>query len=118
MELVLYNRHIPSILDTPIYSHFCSYLSNLPVSERDQLEGVVNVPLLVRLVQCEEDELFEVLCFHSQSGRVEKAIEQLHGVNCHEEAEKLLSYVAAQKSSHASLMGVTSAFRSLKGFFS
>ena len=119
LELTLYNRHTVAIYDTPIYPRLCAYLSNPPIRERGQLEGVIDVPLFVRLVQCKEDELFEVLCFHSLSGRVEKAVHQLEDGGLHDEANKLLELVSQRGvGSGASLMGVTSAFRSLKGFFS
>ncbi|XP_019858990.1 PREDICTED: neuroblastoma-amplified sequence-like [Amphimedon queenslandica] len=119
LELILYNGHIGTILNTPIYPELCSYLSSPPIKGRDQLQGVIDVPLLARMVQCKEDELFEILCFHSPSGRVERAVHQLEDEGFHDEAGKLLEMVSQRGTgSGASLMGVTSAFKSLKGFFS
>ena len=87
--------------------------------ERDQLQGNIDVPLFARMVQCKEDELFEILCFHSLSGRVERAVHQLEDEGFHDEASKLFEMVSQRGAgSGASLMGVTSAFKSLKGFFS
>lgn len=121
--MALYNRLIPIISrELPLlYTAVCSYLIVPPVADRNQLKSALDVPLLLRLVKCsEEEELYEVLCFHMTSARVERAVQQLREAGLHEEGEKLLTDAAnAQQQRGASLMGVTTnAFRSLKGLFS
>ena len=117
LEIILYNGRLPEILTTPIYPLFCSYLSNPPTTSKADLESVYNVHLLVRLVGCNKDDLFEELGFNFISRRIEKAAEQLQKANFHDEAGTLLES-ATQRSGRSSLLDVSSAFRSLKGFFS
>ena len=117
LEIILYNGRLPEILTTPIYPLFCSYVSNPPTTNKADLESVYNVHLLVRLVGCNKDDLFEELGFNFISRRIEKAVEQLRKANFHDEAGTLLES-ATQRSGRSSLLDVSSAFRSLKGFFS
>jgi hypothetical protein len=111
LELILYNGHIPTIASSSIYPSLSSYLINPPSFDTSD----INRELFARMLRCDEGDLYKMLGYDSPVGRVDKAVHQLRHAGLVEEAEMLLN---AQTASRTSLMGVTSAFRSLKGFFS
>ena len=112
--MTVYNGHVPAIISTPLNSHFSNYLAN-PSKSPTELD--INIPLFTRLLHCDANDVLNALGFSQPLERVDRAAKQLHEAGMPEEADRII-LMSAQRTNRPSLLNVTSAFRSLKGFFS
>lgn len=84
MEIAILQGHVPVFLDTPFYTHLCSYLTK-PVQVDD-----LNVQLLAGQLNCSENEVGDHLGVDCTSSRVVRVSYQLYNAGKHLEAGSFL----------------------------
>ena len=107
IEIILHQKHLPKLINTPIYSFVCSHLCNLPSDD-------LNDELLSRLLCCSEGELKDHLCLSSLSRRLNKTAKELEDAGLTIEAGSLLLLV---QESHPLVKTVNNAFQIVKKQF-
>ena len=107
IEIILHQKHLPKLINTPIYSLVCSHLRNLPSDD-------LNDELLSRLLCCSERELKDHLCLSSLSRRLNETAIELEDAGLTIEAGSLLLLV---QESHPLVKTVNNAFQIVKKQF-